>query len=81
MSSVELSWTNVYIRKLNIEVSVLAGYNAVSVGNHFPPFKKMQWSYLQGSEYLAFKLWGPIIHRCRVISQKNGNLSYTTVKT
>jgi len=30
-----------YKRKLDIEVSVLVGHKAVSVGNQFPPFKKI----------------------------------------
>jgi len=37
----QFSKLNAYWRKFNIEVSVLVGYKAVSVGNQFPLFKKI----------------------------------------
>jgi hypothetical protein len=69
-----------YRRKFNIEVSVLVGYKTVSVGNQFPLFKKIQWSYLQGSDVLSRKCrgtncplmqvhisqeWKPQLHHCK----------------
>jgi hypothetical protein len=38
---------NAYRRKFNIEVSVV-GYKAVSVGNQFPLFMKMQYVIFKG---------------------------------